>query len=71
MPITSGNAIVPTTACNHQCFFGLIFVMWRGWRLSHKRFIMGGDDPTEDLILMAKRFEKKCQNSGKLAKKLP
>jgi hypothetical protein len=32
---------------------------------------MGGDDPTEDLILMAKRFEKKCQNSGKLAKKLP
>jgi hypothetical protein len=23
----------------------------------------------KDIILMAKRFEKKCQNSGKLAKK--
>jgi hypothetical protein len=32
---------------------------------------MSGDDPTADLILMAKRFEKKCQNSRKLAKKLP
>jgi hypothetical protein len=30
---------------------------------------MSGDDPTADLILMAKRFEKKCQNSRKQAKK--
>jgi hypothetical protein len=44
--------------------------MWHGWQLSHKRFIMSGDDPTEDIISIAKRFEKKCQNSGKLAKKL-
>jgi hypothetical protein len=35
------------------------------------RFTSSGDDSTEDLALMAKPFEKKCQNSRKLAEKLP
>jgi hypothetical protein len=35
--------------------------MWHGWQLSHKRLIMSVDDPTENLILMAKIFKKKCK----------
>jgi hypothetical protein len=27
------------------------------WQLFHKRFSMSGDDPTEDLSLVAKTFE--------------
>jgi hypothetical protein len=32
--------------------------MWHGWRSSHNKLRLSGDDFTEDLDLMAKRFEK-------------
>jgi hypothetical protein len=33
-------------------------LMWHRWRSSHKRFTMSGNDLTESLALMTKRFEK-------------
>jgi hypothetical protein len=38
--------------------FFFSFVMWHGWRSSHNRFSLSGDDFTEDLALMAKQYEK-------------
>jgi hypothetical protein len=47
-------------------------VMWHGWWLSHNRFSLSGDDSTQDLALMVKRFKKKfCQKSKKLEENLP
>jgi len=35
-------------------FFSSFFVMYHGWRLSHKRFSMSGTDLTNDVALMVK-----------------
>ncbi len=46
--------------------------MWHiGWLSSHKRFSISGNDPTENLALLAKRFKKTVKTVKKLAEKLP
>jgi hypothetical protein len=47
-------------------------MMWHiGWLSSHKRFSISGNDPTENLALLAKRFKKTVKTVKKLAEKLP